>query len=34
VVTDPAGQRWVLAQHLHDTDPEDWYGEVFEPLLG
>ena len=34
VVTDPAGQRWVLTQHLSDTDPGDWYGEVFEPVLG
>jgi uncharacterized glyoxalase superfamily protein PhnB len=34
VVTDPAGHRWVLSQHLRDTDPADWYGEVFEPLLG
>ena len=34
VVTDPAGQRWVLTQHLHDTDPAEWYGEVFAPVLG
>jgi PhnB protein len=34
VVTDPGGHRWVIAQHLRDTDPEDWYGEVFEPVLG
>jgi PhnB protein len=34
VVTDPGGQRWVLSQHLRDTDPADWYGEVFEPVLG
>ena len=34
VVVDPGGQRWVLTQHLRDTDPADWFGQVFEPLLG
>jgi uncharacterized glyoxalase superfamily protein PhnB len=34
VVVDPGGQRWVLTQHLRDTDPTDWFGQVFEPLLG
>jgi uncharacterized glyoxalase superfamily protein PhnB len=34
VVVDPGGQRWVLTQHLHDTDPSAWYGQVFAPLLG
>jgi uncharacterized glyoxalase superfamily protein PhnB len=33
-VIDPGGQRWVLTQHLRDTDPADWFGRVFEPLLG
>ncbi|MEP7091949.1 MAG: VOC family protein [Nocardioidaceae bacterium] len=34
VVVDPEGQRWVLTQHLRDTDPAEWFGQVFEPLLG
>ena len=34
VVVDPGGQRWVLTQHVRDTNPSDWYGQVFEPLLG
>ena len=33
-VVDPGGQRWVLTQHLRDTDPTDWFGQVLEPLLG
>lgn len=27
-VTDPEGQRWVLSEHVRDTDPADWYGTV------
>lgn len=34
VVADPGGQQWVLTQHVHDTGPTKWFGEVFEPLLG
>jgi len=34
VVVDPGGQRWVLTQHLRDTNPEEWFGQVFEPLIG
>jgi uncharacterized glyoxalase superfamily protein PhnB len=34
VVVDPGGQQWVLTQHTHDTDPGEWFGQVFEPLLG
>jgi PhnB protein len=34
MVVDPEGQGWVLNQHLRDTDPGEWYGRVFEPLLG
>jgi len=33
-VVDPGGQHWVLTQHLRDTDPAEWFGQVFEPLLG
>jgi hypothetical protein len=34
VVADPQGQRWVLTQHVHDTDPADWYGQILGPLPG
>ncbi len=34
VVVDPGGQRWVLTQHLRDTNPAEWFGQVFEPLIG
>lgn len=30
VVADPEGQRWVLSEYLKDTDPADWYGQVFD----
>jgi uncharacterized glyoxalase superfamily protein PhnB len=33
-VADPQGQRWLLAARVGDTDPSDWYGEVFPPVLG
>jgi PhnB protein len=34
LVADPEGQRWAVSQHLRDTDPADWYGEVFGPVPG
>ena len=34
MIVDPGGQHWVLTQHLRDTDPAEWFGHVFEPLLG
>lgn len=34
IVVDPGGQHWVLTQHMRDTDPAEWFGQVFEPLLG
>jgi PhnB protein len=34
VVVDPGGQQWVLTQHMRDTDPTEWFGQIFEPLLG
>ncbi|MFF5289625.1 VOC family protein [Paractinoplanes globisporus] len=34
LVTDLEGQRWVLCEHLRDTDPADWYGTVFGPVPG
>jgi len=34
VVVDPGGQRWVLTQHLRDTNPAEWFGQVVEPLIG
>jgi uncharacterized glyoxalase superfamily protein PhnB len=33
-VIDPGGHRWVLTQHLRDTDPAEWFGQVFNPLIG
>ena len=26
VVADPEGRRWVLTNHVRDTDPAHWYG--------
>ena len=34
VVADPQGQRWVLAQHVRDTEPADWYGQILGPVPG
>jgi uncharacterized glyoxalase superfamily protein PhnB len=34
VVADPEGQRWVLAQHVRDADPADWYGRILGPVPG
>lgn len=34
VVADPQGQRWVLTQHVRDTDPADWYGQILGPMPG
>jgi uncharacterized glyoxalase superfamily protein PhnB len=34
VVSDPQGQRWVLTQHVRDTDPADWYGRILGPVPG
>ena len=34
VVADPEGQRWVLTQHIKDTEPSDWYGTVLGPVPG
>ncbi len=34
VVADPQGQRWVLTQHVRDTDPADWYGQILGPTPG
>jgi uncharacterized glyoxalase superfamily protein PhnB len=34
VVADPEGQRWVLTQHVRDTEPADWYGEILGPMPG
>jgi PhnB protein len=34
VVADPQGQRWVLTQHVRDTDPADWYGRILGPVPG
>lgn len=34
VVADPEGQRWVLTQHVRDTDPADWYGQILGPIPG
>jgi PhnB protein len=34
VVVDPEGQRWVLTQHVRDTDPAEWYGQVHGPFPG
>ena len=34
VVADPQGQRWVLSQHVRDTDPADWFGQILGPFPG
>jgi uncharacterized glyoxalase superfamily protein PhnB len=34
VVADPEGQRWVLTQHVRDTEPADWYGRILGPVPG
>lgn len=34
VVADLEGQRWVLCEHLRDTEPADWYGTVLGPMPG
>jgi uncharacterized glyoxalase superfamily protein PhnB len=34
VVADPEGQRWVLTEHIKDTNPADWYGTVLGPVPG
>ena len=34
VLTDLEGQRWVVCEHLRDTDPADWYGTVLGPAPG
>jgi uncharacterized glyoxalase superfamily protein PhnB len=34
VVADPEGQRWVFTEHVSDTDPSDWVGQLFESQLG
>ena len=34
VVADPEGQRWVLTQHIKDTNPADWYGTLLGPVSG
>jgi PhnB protein len=34
VVADPERQRWVLTQHLADTNPADWYGQILGPMPG
>jgi len=34
VVADPEGQRWVLTEHVRDTDPADWYGRILGPVPG
>jgi hypothetical protein len=34
VLTDLEGQRWVVCEHLPDTDPADWYGAVLGPVPG
>jgi PhnB protein len=34
VVADPQGQRWVLTQHMRDTEPADWYGQILGPMPG
>lgn len=33
-VADLEGQRWVLCEHLRDTEPADWYGTVLGPVPG
>jgi PhnB protein len=33
-VADLEGQRWVLCEHVGDTDPADWYGTVHGPMPG
>ena len=32
VLVDLEGQRWVLTQHLRDTNPADWYGQILGPM--
>ncbi|BCJ39821.1 hypothetical protein GCM10010168_26810 [Actinoplanes ianthinogenes] len=27
-------QRWVVCEHLRDTEPADWYGTVLGPMPG
>jgi PhnB protein len=34
VVVDPGAQRWVLSQHMRDSDPADWFGHVTNPMPG
>jgi uncharacterized glyoxalase superfamily protein PhnB len=34
VVADPEGQEWVLTQHVRDTEPADWYGQILGPVPG
>jgi PhnB protein len=34
VVADPGAHRWVLTQHVRDTNPSDWYGEILRPVPG
>jgi uncharacterized glyoxalase superfamily protein PhnB len=34
IVADLEGQRWVLSEHLRDTEPADWYGTVLGPMPG
>ncbi|MEO7942502.1 MAG: VOC family protein [Marmoricola sp.] len=34
VLADPEGQRWLVTQHVADTDPADWYGTVLGPMPG
>jgi PhnB protein len=33
-VIDLEGQRWVVCEHVRDTEPADWYGKVVGPMPG
>ena len=34
VLADPEGQRWLVTEHVRDTDPADWWGTVTGPMPG
>jgi PhnB protein len=34
VLADLEGQRWVLCEHVRDTDPTEWYGTVLGSMPG
>jgi PhnB protein len=33
-VADLDNQRWVLCEHVRDTEPADWYGTILGPTPG